>query len=249
MPHKRTVSNPLEKAPNAQITIHGFLVTHELLNVTTTPYERHGGGKRSKVTEFSKDSRWRLLKTLAVIDWGRTRLITLTYPDWIGQDVLEKNQNHLRAFVERWVRHYGYRPSFVWRKEYTKAGVVHYHLLQPKARWHDDLISFVSRSWAEVLATERTEDIEKSGTKIEFARTNKKAMSYVSKYIAKATDPFPDYHRGRVWGWVGRSHVQEAKKQIYPIDTAIFFEEKDKLEKRIKHHVFAKRLQKLLKWW
>lgn len=249
MAHKCTVSNPTKDLYRAKSTRQGFLVTLELETPSKAVPARRGGGKRGKVTGFSKASRWRLLKTLAVVRWGRSRMITLTYPSWVGVGVLEKNQSHLRAFVERWYRHYGYRPSFIWKKEYTKADVIHFHLLQPQARWHDDFIAFVSRSWAEILATDRQGLVEKTATKVEFARTSRKAMSYVSKYIAKEQGDLPTYHRGRLWGWVGRDGFKLCEKYTNPIPVSAFFVAKDDLEKRLKIAVWARRIDRLLRWW
>lgn len=238
-----------EAEPFATVSVTGNLVTFQLHNVKDGVSVRRGGGKRGKVTEFSRQSRWRLLKTLAKVDWGRTRLVTLTYPDWVSRETLAANQYHIRAFVERWVRHYGYRPSFVWRKEYTARGVVHFHLLQPQAKWHDDLIRFVSKSWDEILAVDREGSVEKAGTKVEFARTRKKAMSYVAKYIAKSSAPFPDYHCGRIWGWVGREGFKECRTNTYIVPVEAFFVEKEELENRVGHHVYARKLDRLIKWW
>lgn len=249
MTHICTHEEPEKTPVTAEIVQQGYLYSLVLKNAPQTCVGRHGGGKRGRVTEFTRAARWRLLKTLAPVNWGRARHITLTYPAGVSRDVLVRNQYHLRAFVERWRRHYDYRPCFVWRKEYTKKGVIHFHLLQPKPKWHDDLIVFVSRSWAEVLATDRTEDIIKAGTKVEFARNNAQSMSYVAKYIAKASDKFPEYHSGRVWGWVGRDGFTYKKAFTYIVPVSEFFYQKEKLEKRIGHHIFAKRLDRLIKWW
>lgn len=250
MAHNSTQDFGEEKAaPYAQIEIQGHLVTYTLHDTRVITITRNGGGKRGKITGFSKASRWRLLKRLAIVDWGKARLITLTYPSDVDRITLESNMNHLKAFIERWFRHYEYRPTFVWRKEYTKQGIVHYHLLQPKPKWHDDLIEFVSRSWAEILATDRTEDIERAGTKVEFAKSVNQSMSYVAKYIAKTLDEFPEYHKGRIWGMVGQEGFRFSKRHVYAIPISEFFDKKKELEDRIGHYVFARRIDKLRKWW
>lgn len=144
-----------------------------------------GGGPRGRVTGFSKSSRRRLTRLMASIDTGRIAvplLVTLTYPSAFPHDP-ETCNAHLRAFRERLTRRFG-KAAAVWKKEYQRRGAPHYHLLLFLDVPPEQLRSWVSDSWYQVVGSGDLRHL-RAGTQVVRVKSWRGARGYAAKYLGK----------------------------------------------------------------
>lgn len=163
----------------------------------------HAHGR--KVTLYSKGSRRLLTRRLSMTD-RRERLlfVTLTYPA-AQAPTAGQWHNDLRRFGARFQRRWP-RGSFFWRREFTKRGTVHLHLLAYGAS-RPAMLRWVSVAWAESCATGNPDHV-KAGTNVEHVKYRDALRRYVTKYFGKANDhQHASQAWGRWWGVVGRQHV------------------------------------------
>lgn len=164
---------------------------------------------RKFIGELSKGSRRRLMQKLATIDAVATALfVTLTWPTWAAPD---REQWH-RAW-DRWRKRFGREwpmAAGIWRREYTKAGVVHIHLLVfniPIDRATiRQLQEWTATAWADVVEAPEYERRRRVGTRVEVPRIGAAVSRYIGKYAAKVADgDGTERPMGRWWGTFGGS--------------------------------------------
>lgn len=155
---------------------------------------------RGRVTEWSPRSRARMLRAYAELDYrpmraepGVSAMVTLTYPgQWeVVAPTAESVKGHLRAFVERFAREYGYRPGGLWKLEFQRRGAPHFHVFMtvpaggPRVgctvREHvggrcrcGTFEAWLSRTWADVVG--HPDDGERArhlaaGTGVDFSKS------------------------------------------------------------------------------
>lgn len=159
-----------------------------------------GGGKREKVSGFSKASRHRLFKKLAALNQERAGMpifVTLTYPNEFPAD-FETYKRHLDTWSKRLARRYP-DAFFIWRLEFQKRGAPHYHLLLFGVERIDK--DWLSRSWYEAVGSGDEKHL-RAGTTVERIRSWKKTWSYCGKYLGKVDAGHGE--NGRVWGVYNR---------------------------------------------
>jgi len=164
----------------------------------------HLGVTRSEVSEFSYDSRARLRRRL-----GRLRrdvdclFVTLTWPTWAAPDseAWHRSWDRLRVSMAREFPNAG---GF-WKREYTKAGVVHLHLLVYGVTWRG-MVTWLPYAWThsvgipvEVLRERSNVDRVRVGVEVPYYAHATQA--YIGKYIAKRAGGSPGM--GRWWGVFG----------------------------------------------
>ena len=160
---------------------------------------------RGAVHGFSRQSRSRLLKTMAKIDRNasaRALFVTLTYPSWSGTD-FTTCKRHLHAWAERFKRRFA-RGAFIWRMELQKNGTPHYHLIVFGVPYIAH--QWVARTWFDVVGTQDKRHVE-AGTEIRRVASYRNALAYASKYAAKVAEREAGDTTGRVWGVIGRRHI------------------------------------------
>lgn len=165
---------------------------------------------RGAVCGMSQRSRKRLMDYFASVDWQGQKVIfiTLTYPREFPTG--KEAKKHLKAFLER-VRRRFPRASGFWRLEFQKRGAPHFHLLFFNLPFWDK--EEVQAAWCDVIG------VEQVFTRIEQIKSWKRAMYYVSKYVAKRTDVdadggfnyIPYLHAGRVWGFFQKALIPFAE--------------------------------------
>jgi hypothetical protein len=174
-----------------------------------------GGGPRSKIGEFSRQSRRRLLYLLASIDQeasGLPLFVTLTYPgqDWEGY--AEKMKRHLDNF-HRWLSYHHPQGSVIWRLEMQKRGAPHFHLLVFGVAFLE--CCCVAHAWWQIVGSQQASHLA-AGTQIKACRRWREATGYMAKYMAKPQEEgltIPDLWKlpGRFWGVWGRKNMP-----VYP---------------------------------
>lgn len=173
------------------------------------------GSTRGRVTTFSRRSRKRLLEKTARLDLAgivKTKpivFLTLTY----GQNYPKPKQAkvHLRTMWKRIAR-LSPEASGIWRMEFQDRGAPHFHIILFN-------LPFISKEvvktiWGEIIGIEywdtSKEEAQEPFTRIEAIRNPRKAMAYVSKYVAKRPDESSGFNHvpyltagenvGRLWG-------------------------------------------------
>jgi len=164
---------------------------------------RKGGGIRGLVYGFSRASRLRMIKKMNRLRPDNVKFITLTYPARYPRP--DEAKKHLRALFERFRRAYP-KSSAIWRLEYQERGAPHFHLIcfnMPFLPFHE-----LRNMWSEIIY--KYVDLQLPFVRIEKLKSNRGALYYVSKYVAKMSDDgavagallnLDAYlHAGRVWG-------------------------------------------------
>lgn len=167
--------------------------------------------KRSAVTEFSRSSRRRMLRYLATIDRDAASvLVTLTWPAQYAPDAAEWRRC-LKAWRERFRREFP-AGAFCWRREFTKVGTVHLHLLVFGVRY-GKLRRFCAPAWAAVVASPHPDHL-RAGTRVERPITSGGVQRYISKYISKLHPGEPE---GEAWGAHWGIHNREMMPTVEPV--------------------------------
>lgn len=191
--------------------------------------------KRGNVEEFTKQSRFRMLRMLARIEPPRSdgyrfkvSFVTLTTR-------LVYHPREFKDFMSRWFKRLGRKfphVAVVWRLEYQKRGAPHCHLILYNAPWIDK--SWVQETWGEIVGQAQP------FTRIERIRSYKHLMSYASKYCGKvettgfnnvtyltashANKKLVSVSPGRVWGVHNRAMLPFAEEStaVIPNDGAFW---------------------------
>jgi len=192
-----------------------------------------------QITEWSRQSRRNMIRTLATLDWqpflesGIPEMVTLTYPnDWrsCGGDGT-KVKAHLKAFRNRWERKFGSPPVGIWKLEFQARGAPHLHLyLARPTRTPEALFrSWISTTWYEVVGSNDPLHL-KAGTGVDRqfvarAADLRRLCAYFSKHNSKwgtksyQNDVPPDFQAvGRFWGiWTLKPDLErvELTRQDY----------------------------------
>ena len=179
--------------------------------VTDAPANRGNPnpGQRQKIGGFSPASRRRLMGVFSRLSRDATPLfLTLTYHETTPGG--EESKRHLDRFFKRLDRYLsGISWSAIWRLEWQKRGVIHYHVMIWGIRFIPK--STVKRMWHEVTQ-ETSEEHAGQGAFIEFLRSTRQAMVYVSKYLCKTSsdDQMPEV--GRYWGIMRKQNLPWATR-------------------------------------
>jgi len=168
-----------------------------------------GGGLRGRIYGFSRKSRKRMLDLVNSIDEAAVTdglFVTCTYPDVYPEDAAKWHRD-LEVFGKRLRRQYP-KACFLWRLEWQerRSGVnagkmaPHYHLLLFGVPWLD--LRWLAAAWYETVGSGDERHLG-AGTQAQRVRSRRRAIAYVSKYMAKSAES-PAMWTGRVWGCVAR---------------------------------------------
>jgi len=175
----------------------------------------YGGGKRGKITKFSKASRRRLLYTIARIkrDAKLPMFVTLTYPDKFPSP--GQSKRHLKIFLQRLKREFP-KAGLIWKLEPQKRGAPHYHMIIWRVPVFD-LMLWVPINWYEIAGDGDIKHLQfhrgelGNGNKICVSKVKswRGVWSYASKYLGKTFDVagWGDKWTGRFWGTVARENI------------------------------------------
>jgi len=168
-------------------------------------HEERIGSERGQVTRFTRASRRNLRNMLATVQQDAPALlVTLTWPTWAAPD------------AEGWHRSWDcfrlrLRRAFpgcggVWRREFTRAGTVHLHLLVYGVSYRE-MRRWLPGVWADCVDAPERELRERVGTSVEVPRRWHAVRSYIAKYCAKRDDTASAQPFGRWWGVFGQAAI------------------------------------------
>jgi len=177
-----------------------------------------GGGVRGRVRGFSRASRRRLYRKLAVIDQAAVPIfVTLTYPaEWPESPEVWKL--HFDKWCKRLHRRFA-AAGLVWKLEAQRRGAPHFHCLVWGASYVD-LLVWASAAWYASVGSCDQRHL-RAGVRVEQIRSWRGVRSYASKYMAKGGLPDAWVYPGRIWGvryadnipWAQAVRVQTSDRQ------------------------------------
>jgi hypothetical protein len=186
-----------------------------------------GGGKREIITTFSRQSRSRLMRRLAMVKKDALPLfVTLTYPsEWCEDSKVYKE--HVHAFfmvLKRYFPDYG----AIWKLEFQKRGAPHYHMFL----WGvplDKAMELIPRLWYRIAGSEDENHLfwhmgllrDGNNNCCDRVRSWKGVRSYASKYLCKNNNK--DIAAGRFWGCVGLIPISKLITMKIDLEVALKF--------------------------
>ena len=208
----------------ATVTLYegAALVMVERSRVAERGRKRYGRGARRASTRFTPRSRQTFLRALATVDESAPALfVTLTWPTWAAPEGREWQQPWRRfrtALAERYPSAAGF-----YKRELTKAGVVHLHLLAYGVTYRA-MREFAPTAWAQSVHAPDEALRERVGTQVAEVRTGEGVRRYASKYVTKAIvdddglDP-----SGKWWGRFNKPKIPTVipTKIAVPDDVAV----------------------------
>ena len=187
---------------------------------------------RDKIKNFSKNSRKRLLKAALAVNLDKLTsnkynlyFVTLTYQSDFFRDVkdmkeIKKDLNRFNLYIRR--KFSKTIPFYIWRLEFTKKGVPHFHLLLPSCYDFKTLKRIISKLWVDCITANVDYDANiiermyKAATNIKLVKleSTKRLVTYLSKYMSKIDDTlgnsnFNSDFIGRFWGIYNRECYKE----------------------------------------
>lgn len=186
-----------------------------------TPYKKdriYYKRKENDISEFSSKSRVRALKKLSMIDpllVSRPYFVTLTYHEIFPAGAREIKRD-LDSFIKRLKRLYPVCHYF-WRIELQKRGAPHFHFiiwfpidfkLPDPTSFHDQLLS----AWLPFTKC-GCNACKRHSIDFRLIDDYKKAIYYVSKYLAKSEPHAREIKLGRIWGL--SRNIPITQKQLF----------------------------------
>lgn len=187
--------------------------------------------RRGRITQFSRRSRYRLLKLTNTFS-ERTSgvMVTFTYRQNMTDYATAKK--HLSLALLWMKRHYP-GAAALWRMENQERGAIHYHIM---------LLSDQSGVWVNIARLrEYWQGLtgDDSYPNVKWISNRRRALAYVSKYIAKVDqnepaaqdafklvqEPYSDIpNPGRFWGLYNRAAAPIAPVIEYAVPEKCWFE-------------------------
>lgn len=169
--------------------------------------EAVGGGRRSKIKGFSRQSRHRLMEKIGSIrrDAELPNFVTLTYPAEFP--TVARAKRDLKVFLQRLERAFP-QAGGIHKLEPQERGAPHYHMLV----WGvdtDDLFRWTVDAWYDIAGNGDRNHyyfhaglLKDSRKCVERVRSFRGVWSYASKYLGKTFDvaEWGSQWTGRFWG-------------------------------------------------
>jgi len=221
-------------APNGELParalsnahIRPFVEFHEgssiLRSSRAAEMQAVGGGKRSSIKGFSRNSRLRLMYMIGAIrrDAELPDFVTLTYPETFPS--VERAKRDLKVFLQRFKRAFP-EAGAIWKLEPQQRGAPHYHLLVWGCKTND-LQKWTVENWYDIAGQGDINHylfhagaLKGSRSCVSKVRSWRGVWSYASKYLGKTFDvaEWGQTWTGRFWGVIGRTFIPfGAKRQI-----------------------------------
>lgn len=180
-----------------------------LINTTrqpSTPIRLPDDSKRGQIQEFSRKSRFRMLKLLSEIhlqSYQSSIFITLTYHNLFPTHYSDLKYQ-LKKFLTALKRHYP-SAAIVWRVELQKRGAPHFHLFLFSTKHLTSLdISKLKKSiqqfWFSAI-NNVDEYMLKYSVDVKEITNHQQVFAYISKYIGKTINTPAESYIGRRWGY------------------------------------------------
>lgn len=214
----RTRRGVVGREAAARVTLYegAALVEVERAQAVETGRKRYGRGDRREVVRFTPRQRTAFLRALAMVDQSAPCLfVTLTWPTWAAPFGREWQGpwNRYRAAL---ARAYPHAAGF-YKRELTKAGVVHIHLLVFGVTWRQ-MREFTPAAWARAVHAPEPELRERVGTQVAQAKSGEGVRRYAAKYVTKAiVDDDGSDPSGPWWGRFNEGGIPTVVPRALPV--------------------------------
>ena len=186
-------------------------------------FPRVGGGQRGRINGFSRQSRYRLMQTIAGVrrDAELPKFITLTYPAEFP--TVKDAKRDLKVMSQRLDRKYK-NAGYIWKLEPQERGAPHYHLLMWGA--DDSLLDFVAQNWYEIAGKNDRNALlflygllKGSKPCVTDVNSWRGVWSYASKYLGKTFEvaEWGSKWTGRFWGVRNRQNIPFGEEITLPV--------------------------------
>lgn len=187
--------------------------------------EQVGGGKRSRINQFSYASRRRLMLRIGQIrrDAVLPAFVTLTYPAEFPVDP-KVWKKHLDTFSKRLKRKF-HRVGAIWKLEPQERGAAHFHLLV----WGcdlEELKEFVPLAWYQIAGGgDQLHFLWHTGRLghgnvhcVQQVRSFAGVWSYAAKYLGKTFQVAGWSYVGRFWGVINSQNIPFGEKYVIEVE-------------------------------
>jgi hypothetical protein len=176
--------------------------------------------ERSRISTFSASSRKRLhrecLKILFTQDFY---FVTLTYQA-SALDLGEKEVTWKQDLQKLRLRLIRSLPnlSAIWKLEFTKSGLPHYHLIThcPDIGG-TQLRNVVRGEWLKIIGS-GSRGRYRHAVKVDPVGNMKAVSRYLSKYVSKDANDFGQIHCGRYWGYFNKKDFPSGTLQEFELN-------------------------------
>lgn len=210
--------------------------------------------RRGAVGTLSERSQSRLRQTLSTIDQAASLLFcTMTWPNWPDREgwhppTREEWHGSWNRFRKRLSRSWPMAKG-VWRREYTKAGVTHLHLLLFHVQTDRETVlrfrSWIAAAWADSVDLPDYDKRLAGGTSVEVPRSGAAVSKYVSKYVSKTAEgDYSEQPMGRWWGTFGSPRTAKPNESplfTKPDDYPLTLQEAHAVRRTMERWLSAKR--------
>ncbi len=199
---------------------------------------------RSNIYTFSKRSRKNMLFKLQLLDYDyisksnyQNLFITLTYQSSFFRKYktisdIKRDVNVFSHRLSRFFSRYDCRFFFVYKLEFTRQGIPHFHLFLVSTMEHTRqntilLRKYISRIWVEILTSNisispddfyMVERMKKASTNVRpvpYKRSKQAIYTYLNKEVSKTVDVVGSFGWvGRFWGIYGRKFFKDCSLSI-----------------------------------
>ena len=192
------------------------------------------GGKKKKITTFSKRSRLNMMKHLGMMKHRPEFWFDLTYADDVVVE-LTQEQRKLKSSedlhqLKRWMEREGIEANGAWKREWKKRksgklegeDVPHFHIVVwigtvDDRKYLETYFRIVDK-WLQITGTQgeyemKARHVLYHKNSFRFIKSQKQMRKYMQKYISKNEDFVTDESIGRSWGLIG-DPIEENPEEI-----------------------------------
>lgn len=195
-----------------------------LRSTKSLKFESVGGGKRKPIKGFSRQSRRRLLETIACIkrDQELPMFQTITYPGEFPS--VERAKRDLKIFIQRLKRKFP-QAGMIWKLEPQERGAPHYHSMI----WGVDereLLIWTVNNWYEIAGNGDINHwkfhmglLKNSKPCVQRVRSFRGVWAYAAKYLGKTFEvaEWGNKWTGRYWGVINRENIPFGEFEVIEV--------------------------------
>ena len=188
--------------------------------------ERVGGGDRSRIKGFTKQSRRRMLYMIGKIrrDAEFPLFVTLTYPN--EYPTVARAKRDLKVFTQRLKRRFP-DAGAIWKLEPQERGAPHYHMLVWVEVKEMQFLGWVAQNWYEIAGQGDYNHfrfhmgwLHDSVQCVSQVNSFRGVWAYAAKYIGKTFEvaEWGSQWTGRFWGTIGRQNIPFGEEKTIELE-------------------------------
>jgi len=228
--------------------VRRFLKDVVVVKKSAALFDSKGRPQGAIITEFSHQSRMRLLHTAKNCGVQFSSMATLTYPAEFPRDGRQVKEHDLKGII-RWFRRNFSGVLGLWFLEFQKRGAPHFHILldiimqnygdlverRRKSRVGDrasyktlpEMEQALAAAWYRIVGSGDEKHL-RAGVSWEVLELSDAAIRYAAKHAAKPRQkevPAEYFNVGKFWGRIGEVRAVELTEDVEEMTTEQLFEE------------------------